>query len=196
MPKTFAQITGDRGGEVLFFSDQSTITSFLGGPFITNFEGMCLALVMLWLSQDTSKTDPAKGIKNKTAALSLQNTMETNWKGFPTAVETAKTRIGKQFWYSSDQKHEFTSKKYGAEHFLQADPKPWKESRNIFVIYFPKGPAHALGVWRFEKAIVLYDPNHGACVIGKDGFREFLNEFLTELYGDTDGYAICAFVSN
>lgn len=195
MPKGFTQIVEGAGGELLFLSKQDDIVHFLGGPQM-NYEGVCLALVMMWFAQDTSKQNPAKGIRNKTTALNLQNKMESTWEGFKTVEAQAKVTIGKNFWYKSDTKQTFTNEKLGAEHYLQHDPQSNRESMNVFVIYFAEGPAHAIGVWRFPGGtMVLYDPNHGACVVGKDAFRGFLNVFLTELYSDTQGYAICAFHS-
>jgi hypothetical protein len=197
MPKSFPSIVESHGGELIFTSSPSTITDFLGGPMITNFGGVCLALVMGWLSQNTAKTDPAKGIKNKTSALKLQNTMEAKWEGMASVENNAKAVVGKTFWYRSAQLHSYTSNKYGADLSLMTATPEWKESLNILCIYFPSGPGHALGVWKFgEKAVAFYDPNCGACVVSRASFREFLNEFLTEQYSDTSGYAICAFVDN
>jgi len=194
VPKSFQQIVEDHGGKVLFTSSQDNITLFLGGPQITNFEGVCLALVMTWLSQSTSKDDPARGIKNKVAALKLQSTMEASWAGIATVEQKGKEIVNKTFWYRSGQKFQFTSGKYGADLHLLADTGKFKESLHILCIYFPEGPGHALGVWKFEKAVSFYDPNYGACAMWIPSFREFLNEFLKEKYPDTSGFAICAFV--
>ena len=196
---SFTQIVAANGGVLLFTSKQDDVTRLLGGPLITNYEGVCLALVMMWFAKGTSKKDPAKGTENRAKAMNLQNEMEATWEGFATVESKAKQIIsGKQFWYRSDQKQTFTSGKFGAEIFLQHDPGSERDSMNIFCIYFAKEPAHAIGVWRFaipSGTMVLYDPNHGAGVVGKDKFRAFLNAFLTELYSDTQGYAVCAFLS-
>ncbi|BBP78037.1 MULTISPECIES: hypothetical protein [Pseudomonas] len=196
MPKSFTQMVESSAGALLFTSSQDTIATFLGGPMM-NYEGVCAALVMMWFAQNTAKTDPAKGIINKAKALNLQNKMEAGWAGLATVETQAKVTVGQHFWYRSTTKHEYTSKKYGADLKLQFDPLNKRESMSIFVIYFPSGAAHAIGVWRFPTgAMALYDPNEGACAIGKDNFREFLNTFLTELYDTTNGYAICAFYSD
>jgi hypothetical protein len=195
MPKSFTQIIESNGGQLLFTSNQDNIALFLGGP-MANYEGVCVSLVMMWFAQDTSKKDPAKGIINKTKAMNLQNKMESSWGGFDTVKTQGQVVINKNFWYASNSKQTFTSEKLGAEHYLQSDPQSNRESMNIFCIYFAEGPGHAIGVWRFPTGVmVLYDPNHGACVISKASFRGFLNEFLKELYSDTNGYAVCAFYS-
>ncbi len=193
---SLAQLVEKHGGQLLFTSNQDNIALFLGGPMM-NYEGVCLALVMMWFAQDTSKTDPAKGIINKTRALNLQNSMESTWAGFNTVKAQADIMLAsKHFWYKSESKHGYTAEKLGAEVYLQHDPQSKRESMVIFVIYFPEGPAHAIGAWRFPTGVmVLYDPNHGACVISKESFRGFLNEFLKEMYKDTNGYAVCAYYS-
>jgi hypothetical protein len=193
MPKSFTLIVDECGGEIIFISRQDDITSFLGGP-AANYEGVCLALVMMWFAQDTSKSDPCKGIKNKAHAMNLQSKMEGKWEGFDTVQATATAMLPtKNFWYKSSKKIDFTSEKLGAETYLQHDPQESRESMNIFVIYSSSG-GHGIGVWRFSNGtIVLYDPNNGACVLPGKNFRGFLNVFLTELYSGYTQYAVCAF---
>jgi hypothetical protein len=194
---SFQSLITTSGGELIFASKQDDIQHFLSGPMM-NYEGVCLALVLMWFEQDTSKLDPSKGTANKARAMNLQNGIQASWQGFPTAVAKATeilTAKGKHFWYKSETMNGYVAEKLGAEVFLQHDPQNNRESLSIFAIYFPETVGHAIGVWRFPNVMALYDPNHGACAIKHEAFRGFLNRFLTELYSTTNGYAVCAFHS-
>ena len=197
MPKSFTQLSNECGGEMLFTSDQSDVLKFLGAPGMDNWGGMCLALVMIWLNQDTSMKAPNKGIKNKVAALQLQAKMEGNWEGLNTAIKESKAYlVTKSYWWASSDLHTFTNYQEPAA-YLQNDPQNGREGLHILVIYFNEGPAHAIGAWRFPSgAMVLYDPNHGGCVQAGSDFPGFLASFLTELYEDLKGFAVVSFYSN
>lgn len=193
MPKSFELIAGTYG-QFMFWCRQDDIAQFLGGPAIVSYEGVCLALVMMWFAQDTSKVSPLRGTINKVRALELQTKMESSWDGFDTVESQGKITTRKNFWYKFDHKEAFAPNKYGADVFLLHDPQDGRESMSILVVYPREGSGHAIGVWRFPTgALVLFDPNHGACVVRGDNFREFLNEFLTECYNEMETYAICAF---
>lgn len=195
MPKSFTQVTTDHDGQMVFTSSQDSITNFLSGPMITNYAGICLALVMIWLSQDTCKKSPLKGIVNKTRALALQGSMESNWNGFSTVENQGTTVIKKHFWWKSTQMESLLTG--DPDVYLQNDPKNKRDGLHIFVLYFPSGPAHGIGVWRFPTtAVVLYDPNEGACVQSSGKFKGFLTEFIKEIYPKATHFAVCSWYSD
>ena len=196
MPQSFTQLSVESGGEMLFTSDQSDVLEFLGAPGLGNWGGMCLALVMMWLNQESSMKRPDEGIPNKAAAVTLQAKMEGNWKGLDTAIKESRAYLlTKTYWWASSDLHVFSDFKEPAP-YLQNDPHYGRDGLHILVIYFNDGPAHAIGVWRFPSAaMVLYDPNHGACVQSAEAFPGFLTNFFTNLYENLRGFAIVSFCS-
>lgn len=195
MPKSFTRITTDNDGQMIFTSSQNTITQFLSGPAISSYEGVCLALVMMWLSQDTSKESPLKGIKNKTTALNLQNKMETNWKGFETVKSQGQDVIKKHFWWKSDKKESLANN--DPAKYLLNDPQNKRDGLHILVLYPDEGTAHAIGVWRFSTGVVyVYDPNEGACAQKGENLGKFLKEFIAEIYPEMTGFAVCSWYSD
>src|SRR5262245_10750549 len=174
MPKSFTQVTQEHGGEVLFTSSQGDILNFLQGAPLVNYEGICLALVLMWFKQDTSKARPDTGIRAKVAALRLQHKMEASWAGFATAVSTAKELLGKNFWWQSESLHVFANW-FDPAVFVLNDPGHGREGLHLIVLYFKEGSAHAIGAWRFPTgAVSFYDPNHGACAVRGEMFSSFL----------------------
>jgi hypothetical protein len=195
MPKSFATITTDHNGEVIFLSSQDSITNFFSGPLIKNYEGVCLSLVMMWLAQDTAKKSPLDGTPNKTAALNLQSKMETNWNGFETVKKQGNDVIQKHFWWKADNKESLTTG--DPTKYLLNDPQHKRDGLHIFVLYPDNGTAHAIGVWRFPSgAVAVYDPNHGACVQRGPNLSAFLKEFTKELYPEMAGFAVCSWYSD
>jgi hypothetical protein len=193
MPKSFSKITTDHGGKVLFFSKQDQVTSFFRGPLITNYEGICLALTMLWLAQTTSKDDPLKGTANKTKALNLQNLMEAGWQGFSTVEKKGTEIIGKHFWWKSTKTESISTT--DPCRYLLNDPKNNREGLHILVLYLK--PAHAVGVWRFPMGgVSFYDPNQGGAVLSHQKFAGFLTEFSREIYPEATKYAVCSWYSD
>ncbi|WP_196137913.1 hypothetical protein [Aliikangiella sp. G2MR2-5] len=194
MPKHFSQITTDHNGEMIFFSSQDSIIEFLGGPQIESYEGVCLALVMMWLAQDTSKTSPLAGIRNKTRACNLQSEMESDWRGFETVAAKGQEVIAKNFWWKSDQKENImgdTPSKY-----LLNDPLNSRDGLHILVLYQEEGSGHAIGVWRFPSgAIAIYDPNQGACVQRGENLEAFLQDFIGQVYPEMTSFAVCSWYS-
>jgi hypothetical protein len=192
---SFARITTDHNGEPIFSSSQDSITNFLSGPQIVNYEGVCLALVMMWLAQDTAKKSPLEGIANKTGALNLQSKMETNWNGFETVKTRGNEVIKKHFWWKSDKKESLVAD--DPAKYLLNDPQHKRDGLHIFVLYPDKGTAHAIGVWRFPSgAVAVYDPNHGACVQRGANLGAFLKDFTKELYPGMTSFAVCSWYSD
>ncbi len=191
---SFAQLTDATGGKLLFFSNQSDILKFLQRVGFDDWGGMCAALVLMWLGQKSSKIAPNKGIKNKVEANELQRQMEGSWEGLDTVEKTGTKLLG-NFWWKSKKRHAFVDFSDPAP-FLQNDPKDGRDGLHVLVLYFEKGPAHAIGAWRFPPsgAMVLYDPNQGACAQSAKDFPKFLASFIEGIYGEgLAGWAVCSF---
>ncbi|WP_346837640.1 hypothetical protein [Microbulbifer sp. SAOS-129_SWC] len=195
MPKSFSQIAADHGGETVFLSAQDDISNFLSGPLITNYEGVCLALVMMWLAQDTSKKSPLSGTPNKVAALKMQSEMEAGWRGFNTVYDKGLHVVKKNFWWKSDIRESISAS--DPARYLLNDPQINRDGLHIFVLYPDAGTGHAIGVWRFPSGtLVLYDPNNGACAVRGGNFSGFLRDFIAQIYPNMTGYAVCSWCSN
>jgi hypothetical protein len=196
MPKSFTQITDEWGGAVAFRSSQDDILEFLAGPLLTDWGGMCFALVIMWLDQDSFKIAPNKGVVNKVKANRLQTEMEGSWLGLPTATTFAQTFLsGKTFWWVADDLIPFKDWK-GPGPYLMNDPREGREGLHILVLYFNEGPAHAIGVVRAPTGtMAIYDPNHGAGILPAERFEGYLANFVYELYPDVKGFAIISFTS-
>lgn len=191
---SFTQLVDAHNGELIFTSCQDDITKFLAGGDIASYEGVCLALTMMYFRQDTAKVSPLKGIKNKVDALKLQNKMHSaeNWKGFSTVESEGTTIIGQKFWWKSDKMYPWEKDGIAAAKLVQHDPQNKREGMNILVIYDDTG-GHALAAWRFPTGtMAFYDPNQGAGVIKAEHFPLFLKEFRDNFYKGYTGYAVCA----
>lgn len=190
--KKYSQMASDVGGELGFFSSQDRIQDFLGGGDIANYGGVCLALVMMWFKQDTSKKDPCKGVVNKAAAMKLQAGLAATGKGFAALEDIGAAFIGQQFWWKSNEEHKFLADMKGPETCLRADTKGG-EGMNIFVIFGPDG-GHAIGVWRFKNGVfAVYDPNGGMAAVADDQIGPFLSILLKNWYSDMTTYMVCSF---
>ncbi|HKR44554.1 MAG TPA: YopT-type cysteine protease domain-containing protein [Paraburkholderia sp.] len=196
---SLAQGATELGGENIFFEKQSTIRNYVGNSTVADQlkKGICLSLVLQWLSSDP-EIQVVAGVARMISATGAQDVFVHNWTGTADVSAAGRRKLAQQckFWFEYEPQP-FTEGKHIDRSILDSEHASGKDARFILCIQTAAhDSAHALGIRKKsdDQNVYFYDPNYGCVRLPKDMFDGFLAKFIESFYNDYAEWYISAFL--